>query len=495
MSRPTLPRPVRDEAAERTAPGDRASADRASAGQTTPDATARVGAAVSQGWQAITERARLAKQARAARSTRDARPTRDARQATAAGADAEPTGTSRRREARLPAREVGARARSRVHQSTVVSLSAVRDLARRARRARLSKRVGIGLGAAAAIGCLLVYLFFFSPWLALRSVELVGGDRFGNSQLQSIVGGQMGQPLALVDTAAVQRGVQQDPAVKSARVVRVWPGTLEVRVSERVPVLAVPVPATDPATGLPGEPDSTTTEGSGGYALMAADGVVVETVAEIPEAMTATDAQTVAAGDDAVEAAAAVMAALPPGLQSKVTTISANSRDSVLFHMTVPVTEKKLDLKAKQKPTPTKTKTSDEPQTREVVVVWGSVDESSLKAEVLAALLQTDAKVYDVSSPSTPVTRDGTSPTPTLDASPEPDSAATGDTSTQDAASADASSAAAATDGAAESVSTQTSTSAATAGTDGATAAATSGADLPAATPIAPTAASDGATP
>ena len=38
-------------------------------------------------------------------------------------------------------------------------------------------------------------------------------------------------------------------------------------------------------------------------------------------------------------------------------------------------------------------------------VVWGSAEDSERKAEVLAVLLQQDARVYDVSVPATPTTR------------------------------------------------------------------------------------------
>ena len=39
------------------------------------------------------------------------------------------------------------------------------------------------------------------------------------------------------------------------------------------------------------------------------------------------------------------------------------------------------------------------------LVTWGDASESALKAEVLAALLTQEARVYDVSSPRTPTTR------------------------------------------------------------------------------------------
>lgn len=332
----------------------------------------------------------------------------------------------------------------------VVSLSAVRGLAGKARQRQLTKQLVLGLVVAALLLGVVGYAFLFSPWLAVRHVTLIGGDRFGAAQLDAATAGQVGRPLARVNSSAVERAIGSYPAVKSVRVVRVWPGTLEVRVTERVPVLAVPVTA-EPGTTEPGatEPGTTEPGTTTGYALMAADGVVVETIAELPEGIAATNSETVAAGPEAVQAAAAVMAALPPALQSTVTKIGANSRDSVLFTMVLPDGDDTLDLLATARPTTAPSAaTGKKPKTREVTVVWGSVDESALKAEVLAALLTTDAGVYDVSSPSTPVTRDGSSGTPTLDtlstptADPEPaddksasDESATGETASDESAS------------------------------------------------------------
>jgi cell division protein FtsQ len=39
-------------------------------------------------------------------------------------------------------------------------------------------------------------------------------------------------------------------------------------------------------------------------------------------------------------------------------------------------------------------------------VVWGNSKDSELKAQVLKALFEVDAKVLDVSAPNLPVTRD-----------------------------------------------------------------------------------------
>ena len=72
----------------------------------------------------------------------------------------------------------------------------------------------------------------------------------------------------------------------------------------------------------------------------------------------------------------------------------------------------------KTRTTPSPSASGSVAKTREVQVVWGGVDDSALKAEVLAALLKTDAKVYDVSSPTTPVTRNSLQAKPTLAPSP-----------------------------------------------------------------------------
>jgi len=71
-----------------------------------------------------------------------------------------------------------------------------------------------------------------------------------------------------------------------------------------------------------------------------------------------------------------VYSALNPAVQQKVSEIRATTRDSITIELESGVR-----------------------------VVWGSVDQSELKSQVLDALLPRKASVIDVSAPSNPTTR------------------------------------------------------------------------------------------
>ena len=47
---------------------------------------------------------------------------------------------------------------------------------------------------------------------------------------------EIGAPLALADLAGVESRVEKLPWVRSATATRAWPGTIQVSVSERIPV-------------------------------------------------------------------------------------------------------------------------------------------------------------------------------------------------------------------------------------------------------------------
>ncbi len=292
--------------------------------------------------------------------------------------------------------------RRRESYARAVSLANIRQLVQRARDRRLGRRAIAALIVALLASVALAWVALFSPWLAVRQLQLVGNDRFSATELQAIAAADIGRPLARVDTDALAAAVATSPSVKEAQVVRVWPSTLEVRVTERIPVAAVPR--------------------SDSVDLMAADGVVVETVDKAPAGLPAVTEETVAGGESALVAAAEVLDSLPPQLRARVPQAGAATRDSVQFELMVPApVEESPDGTADEpgttdagdgtahadgvsadsahKPTPV------EPEMIKVTVMWGSPEESALKAEVLGVLLKTPAKEYDVSSPQTPVTR------------------------------------------------------------------------------------------
>ncbi len=200
------------------------------------------------------------------------------------------------------------------------------------------------------------WVLLSSSWLEARTVELVGGERLTVVEVEALAATDLGRPLARVDTGALAQRVEELPMVADAQVLRVWPSTLEVRVTERVPVAAVAAEE--------------------GVALVDGEGVQVATVAEPPADLPLVSAATVAAGDRPLRAASDVLEQMPAELRAQVAGTEALTQDSVT-----------LTLRSGS------------------TVVWGSGEDGARKAAVLTVLLQTPAEVYDVSAPGTPVTR------------------------------------------------------------------------------------------
>lgn len=110
------------------------------------------------------------------------------------------------------------------------------------------------LAVVAAIGFAL-----HSPWLSLRSVEVVGALRSDPASRVAAAGVGDGAILVWVDTEALEVAVAEDPWVSEVRVTRVWPDRLVVEVLERSPAVWI--------------------EGRTAWMLVAADGTVLQSVA------------------------------------------------------------------------------------------------------------------------------------------------------------------------------------------------------------------------
>jgi cell division protein FtsQ len=80
-----------------------------------------------------------------------------------------------------------------------------------------------------------------SPLLDVDRVTVSGAERTGDDEVRRAAAVEPGTPLISVDTGAVAERVERLPWVGSARVVRRWPSTLEIQVTERVPVAVVQV--------------------------------------------------------------------------------------------------------------------------------------------------------------------------------------------------------------------------------------------------------------
>jgi cell division protein FtsQ len=139
---------------------------------------------------------------------------------------------------------------------------------------------------------------------------------------------------------------------------RRWPGVLQVKVQERVPVAALPVGSE--------------------LALVDVDGVVIQRVPQTqpPAGLPRLQLSLGTAGVGALRGSLDVLSGLPPNLATQVKAIGADSPDGIW-----------LTLKGGAR------------------VEWGSSADSAQKARVLTALLPQHAVDYDVRSPDTPAVR------------------------------------------------------------------------------------------
>ncbi|KQX63601.1 cell division protein FtsQ/DivIB [Angustibacter sp. Root456] len=227
----------------------------------------------------------------------------------------------------------------------------------RARAARWrARRPALVAFALATVVVLLAAVSWFGPLLDVRHVEVRGLTGAQAAQVRDLAATQRGTPLPRADASAVRREVSQLPYVASVRVQRAWPWTLRVVVRPRVAVAAVPQPG-------------------GGLRLVDADGVPFATVRQAPSGLPVLRVPVGAAGRDALAATLTVLDGLPEPLRANVSQVSASTPDDVRMRW------------------------------RGATVVWGSAANTPLKAQVLQALSRQQAKVYDVSSPHTPVLR------------------------------------------------------------------------------------------
>lgn len=195
---------------------------------------------------------------------------------------------------------------------------------------------------------------FFSSWLAVQGVEVDGASTLSAAEVRSAADVTVGEPLARVDLDQIRARVEALATVRSADVTREWPDHVLVSVEERVAVAVVSI--------------------GGRIRGMDTDGVVFRDYAKapagLPQVRTSTDTRS-----DALQEAARVIGALPVEVSRLVDHVAVQTVDQI-----------SLVLRDGR------------------TVVWGSADESGLKAKVLAVLLRQRAQTYDVSVPGQPTT-------------------------------------------------------------------------------------------
>lgn len=232
--------------------------------------------------------------------------------------------------------------------------SRIRTKRRRTRLRRLRAiAIGVALLAVVAGGG---WLVGFSSILAVTDVSVTGTKMLTVDAVKSSAQVPTGSPLATTDPEPIAKRVGAIPEVKSVTVTRSWPDAITIDVTERTTVFVV----------------QSTVEGESW--LVDEDGVIFHTVTSAPKGKLVAETESIDV--NTLAGVATVVAALPEGLRKRVRSVSVVSVDDITLHLT-----------------------------GNARVLWGDASESALKGQVAEALLKVKARVYDVSSPTAPVTR------------------------------------------------------------------------------------------
>ena len=267
--------------------------------------------------------------------------------------------TRRRRTRRVPTAEppLDAAARHDLKRAEKARRAYERGEARRfTRRSRRRRLTWIVSGASLLLVVGFVTGAVYSPILSLKTIQVEGASRVSSASVRAAVESQLGRPLALVDFDSITRSLSKFPLIRSFVTETVPPDTLIIRIAERAPIATV-------AT-------------SSGFSVVDPAGIVIDSGAERQPGLPLIELGAATSGSPAFTASVGVLLALPSKLLKQVDTVTAQTSDDVT-----------LTLTGGQS------------------VVWGSVDQSALKAKVLAAVITVGGATtkYDVSAPNHPV--------------------------------------------------------------------------------------------
>ena len=199
-----------------------------------------------------------------------------------------------------------------------------------------------------------VWLVYFSSVLTVKRVDVEGTSLLTRDQVLRTARVPAGEQLARVDIDAISARLRALAAVRSVDVSRTWPDGVQIVVQERVAVAVIEI--------------------AGRLRGLDADGVVFGEYAKAPPGLPRVSS-TSSTTPEALTEAATVVAALPKELAAMVDHVEVLTVDQIT-----------LVLKDQR------------------IVVWGSADDSALKADVLRKLLRQPGRVYDVSVPGQPTT-------------------------------------------------------------------------------------------
>lgn len=234
----------------------------------------------------------------------------------------------------------------------------VRRFTRRARHRRF-----VWLTAVSVVVALVatVAIAVYSPILALTKIEVTGTSSVSADEVLEAVDGQLGTPLAWVDSDRLTRELARFTLIQSYVTETIPPGTLVIHITERKAIGSV-------ATGS-------------GFTVVDPAGVVIEKTDTRPPGVPMIELAGADTDSDVFASVVEVLLTLPQSVAGQVDRVTAATKDDVTLVL----------AGAGQR------------------VVWGSADQSELKARVLASLMATrasDARVeYDVTAPLSAVIR------------------------------------------------------------------------------------------
>lgn len=227
--------------------------------------------------------------------------------------------------------------------------------ARQARRRRIG-RVALGTVAVAVLGGL-GWLIGWSDVLAADEVRVDGVGEPLASEVVEAAGVPLGTPLVRIDADGIVERVSVLPEIRDVSVARSWPSAVTLEVTPRTPLAAVP------------DDDDT-------WWGVDESGVLFGAATERPDGLPVLEAGTEDDDVAAREAGVAVISGLPAEIADLVAAVRAGSAADVRLVLA-----------------------------DDVVVRWGTADDTARKAEVLLAVMaaQEDPPAqYDVSAPEAP---------------------------------------------------------------------------------------------
>lgn len=228
----------------------------------------------------------------------------------------------------------------------------IRRFTQRSRRRRIVWLSAIGAALLLVGGSVAAA---YSPLFAVQKISVVGATSLDPAAIETALDDQLGTPLALVDSSKVKAALLAFPLIETYALEARPPHDLTVRIVERTPVGVI--------------------RSDAGYTLVDAAGVALSTTTDQPAGQPVIE---VTGGVDsaAFRSAGLVVRALPADVRASLTGISATTADDVTLTLASGLT-----------------------------VVWGSADESALKALVLSKTManRPDAQSIDVTSPEVAV--------------------------------------------------------------------------------------------